>query len=132
MQRGIRGGHSISTIFSTTDENAHAKLRRGASNAYALTTLLQFEPLVDSTTRVFLAQIRGRWADKPGARGLCDLSTWLQYYAFDVIGELTFSKQMGFLEQGRDVGGIIDAIDRGLGYAGLVRRLALLLHCIYD
>ncbi|KAH7012964.1 pisatin demethylase [Ilyonectria destructans] len=123
VQRGIRGGHSISTIFSTTDENAHAKLRRGASNAYALTTLLQFEPLVDSTTRVFLAQIRGRWADQPGARGLCDLSTWLQYYAFDVIGELTFSKQMGFLEQGRDVGGIIDAIDRGLGYAGLVGQI---------
>ncbi|RMJ07431.1 hypothetical protein CDV36_012952 [Fusarium kuroshium] len=125
VQRGIRDGRSISTIFSTTDENAHAKLRRGASNAYALTTLLQFEPFVDSTTKVLLAQIRSRWADKPGTQGICDFSTWLQYYAFDVIGEVTFSKRMGFLEEGRDVGNIIDAIDQGLDYAGPVGQIPM-------
>ncbi|KAK7222829.1 hypothetical protein V2G26_010832 [Clonostachys chloroleuca] len=123
VQRGIRAGRSISTIFSTTDEDAHKRLRRGASNAYALTTLLQFEPFVDSTTSVLLAEIRKRWADKSGADGICDISTWLQYYAFDVIGELTFSKRMGFLEQGHDVGGIIEAIDKGLDYAGPVGQV---------
>ena len=81
---------------------------------------MQFEPFVDSTTRVLLAEIRNRWADKLGTEGVCDLATWLQYYAFDVIGELTFSERMGFLEKGHDVGGIIDAIDRGLAYAGPV------------
>ena len=28
---------------------------------------------------------------------------WLDYLAFDVVGEVTFSKQFGFLEQGRDI-----------------------------
>ena len=40
--------------------------------------------------------------------------------AFDVIGELTFSKPLGFLEQGRDIDGIIKALAKMLDYAGKV------------
>lgn len=40
--------------------------------------------------------------------------------AFDVIGELTFSKSLGFLEQGTDIDGIIAALEKILDYAGKV------------
>lgn len=40
--------------------------------------------------------------------------------AFDVIGELTYSKPLGFLEQGRDVDGIIASLEKILDYAGKV------------
>ena len=33
-----------------------------------------------------------------------------QYYAFDVVGEVTFGKKFGFLETGQDVNGIIKII----------------------
>jgi hypothetical protein len=82
-------------MFNTTDEQCHAKLRRAVANAYAMSTLVPFEPLVDSTTGVFLEQLTNRYADQPDA--VCDLSQWLQFYAFDVIGESTFSKQLGFV-----------------------------------
>lgn len=36
--------------------------------------------------------------------------TWLQWYAFDVIGELTLSKRLGFLEGARDVENIAASI----------------------
>ncbi|KAK8137784.1 hypothetical protein PG984_001164 [Apiospora sp. TS-2023a] len=35
---------------------------------------------------------------------------WLQCYAFDVIGLITFSKRFGFLDRGEDVGGVMKAI----------------------
>lgn len=40
--------------------------------------------------------------------------------AFDVIGEMTFSKPLGFLEKGGDVDGIIAAIEHMLDYSGKV------------
>jgi len=41
--------------------------------------------------------------------------------AFDVIGELTYSKPLGFLEQGRDVDRIIASLEKMLDYASKVR-----------
>lgn len=48
-----------------------------------------------------------------------DLSAWLQYYAFDVVGEVTFASQLGFLEQGTDVDGMMKAIEGMLTYTAL-------------
>lgn len=45
--------------------------------------------------------------------------------AFDVIGELTYSKPLGFLEQGRNVDGIIASLEKILDYAGKVRTAML-------
>lgn len=50
--------------------------------------------------------------------------------AFDVIGELTYSKPLGFLEQGRDVDGIIASLEKILDYAGKVRTAMLFFETI--
>lgn len=42
-----------------------------------------------------------------------DLEHWLQCYAFDVIGEITFGKRFGFLDLGLDQTGVFAAIDAG-------------------
>ena len=120
VQQTIAKGRRLYTLFSTTDEKFHAKLRRAVSNAYAMSTLVQFEPLVDSTTLVFLDQLQRRFADRAGLDGICDFSTWLQYYAFDVIGELTYSERLGFVDRGEDVDGIIKNLEWLLSYAAPV------------
>jgi hypothetical protein len=51
-----------------------------------MSTLVKFEPLVDSTTEAFLKQIKERFANRRDDSGVCDFGNWLQYYAFDVIG----------------------------------------------
>lgn len=106
-------------MFNTTDEKYHAKLRRAVNNAYSMSSLVQFEPLVDSTTAEFLKQLTERYADKPDR--ICDFGEWLQYYAFDVIGELTFSKRLGFVDRGVDVDNIISNLERALFYFAVVR-----------
>lgn len=59
----------------------HRDLRRPISHAYSLSTLVEYEPLVDSTSLVFLKQVE-RYADSGEA---CPFSNWLQMYAFDVM-----------------------------------------------
>jgi hypothetical protein len=82
-----------------------------------MSNLVSYEPLVDSTTKVFLSQTEKLFADTGKT---CDFSRWLQYYAFDVIGELTWSKRLGFVERNEDVQGIVGFISGFLDYSGPV------------
>lgn len=76
-----------------------------------MTNLVSFESYVDSTMRVFCDQLDARFVKNGGGNSpACDFGQWLQLFAFDVIGEITFSHRLGFLEQGEDVDGIISDI----------------------
>ena len=58
----------------------------------------------------------GEYADSGQPMNMAD---WLQWFAFDVIGEVSFSKQFGFLDAGRDVDNTLKAIDETL-WSGIV------------
>ncbi|KAK7420783.1 hypothetical protein QQX98_002587 [Neonectria punicea] len=92
-----------------------------------MSTLVNFEPFVDSTTTEFLKQLKLRYANQVGNEGVCDLGAWLQYYAFDVIGELTYSKRLGFVEKGFDIGNIIRDLEAFLDYVSWVSLFFTLL-----
>jgi hypothetical protein len=69
-----------------------------------MSSLVQYEPFVDNTTKLFLEQTKNIFVDNPEG---CDFTQWLQFYAFDVIGEITYSKRHGFVENNKDVDGIV-------------------------
>jgi hypothetical protein len=94
-------------LFSTRDEGYHRGQKRPVASAYSMTSLLVKEDSVDSCSQLFMQKL-GQFADQ---RKSMDLGAWLQYYAFDVIGELSFAKKLGFLEKGEDVDGMMEAIE---------------------
>jgi len=49
-----------------------------------------------------------------------DMGHWLQCYAFDVIGEVTYSKRFGFLDAGEDIAGMLSALQKSMVYSTLV------------
>lgn len=73
-----------------------------------MTNVVKFEPLVDQTLAVLLKQLDDRYLGSSGVP--FNLGDWLQYFAFDSMGTLTFSRRYGFLEQGCDVHGILGEI----------------------
>lgn len=52
-----------------------------------------------------------------------DLGEWLQWYAFDTIGAITFHRKFGFMEERRDVSSIIANLENGLHYGALVGQV---------
>jgi hypothetical protein len=52
-----------------------------------------------------------------------DLGVWLQWYAFDVIGAITFQQRFGFMEQRKDVRDMIAGLEFGLWYGSLVGQI---------
>ena len=72
-----------------------------------MSNLVSFESYVDSTMTVLVQQFDRRFVV---TQEVCDLGKWLQMFAFDVMGEITFSRRLGFLESGEDVGGLMESI----------------------
>ena len=70
---------------------------------------MSFEPYVDTTISYFFTQLDKLFVQ---TGDICDLGIWLQMFAFDVMGELTFSKRLGFLERAEDIDGIMASIWR--------------------
>lgn len=123
VQQSVSAGHRLPSLFSTTDETFHANLRRSVNSAFSMSTLVQYEPLVDSTTALFLSQTDKLYA-APGAT--CDFARWLQFYAFDVIGNMTYSERHGFIERNEDIEGIISYLGKLFSYVAPIGQIPFL------
>lgn len=82
-----------------------------------MTALVQYESLVDETTERFLDQTETLYSSK---NTTCNFSQWLQYYAFDVIGQITYSKRHGFVDTGEDVDGMVAYLGKLFSYVAPV------------
>lgn len=85
-----------------------------------MSNMVSYEPLVDSTTRAFLEKTQEFFCD---TNSDCDFARWLQFYAFDVIGEITYSRRLGFVDANEDVNGITKDIADMMRYAGYVSEI---------
>lgn len=105
------------SLFSTTDETYHAQLRRRVNNAFSMSALVQYEPLVNEVVELFLDKTEALFAKTGEA---CDFALWLQYLAFDVIGQITYGKRHGFIDENEDIEGMVGFLGRLFSYVGPV------------
>ena len=104
------------------DIQRHARNRRQFQNTFSMSSLITYEPYVDESAHVFEQRLQ-ELADTGVP---VDMGHWFQCYAFDVIGMITYSRRLGFLDMGKDVGGIIKALEETLIYGSLVGIYAFL------
>lgn len=65
------------SLLSVQDEKIHAVMRRPIASAYTMSTLVEYEPLVDTVIEDFLRELESRYA--AGDTTECDIAAWLQY-----------------------------------------------------
>jgi hypothetical protein len=111
-------GKILPGLFATQDEDIHRMLKKPIASIYSMSNLVSFEPFVDQTIHCFFGQLDTRFANH--GRPL-DFGMWLQMFAFDVIGEITFSQRLGFLEKGEDIDNIMGDIWKYFQYVAPVR-----------
>lgn len=63
-------------LFTTQDANHHAALKKPVANAYAMSTLTEFEPFVDTCIIKFEKRLSEKFASE---KKPCNMADWLQY-----------------------------------------------------
>ncbi|KAF2853429.1 cytochrome P450 [Plenodomus tracheiphilus IPT5] len=101
------------SLFADQSITRHASNRRHYQSAYSMSSLVHYESYVDDCADIFTTRLQ----EVASAGVAADMGHWFQCYAFDVIGLITYSKRLGFLDQGRDVQGVMSALEDHLAYA---------------
>ncbi|KAI4127866.1 MAG: hypothetical protein LQ347_004420 [Umbilicaria vellea] len=117
-------GHRKFDLFAERDERIHGSQRRLVSRIYSMDSLEDLEKYVDDAVDVFktkMQELQGRSVN---------MGLWVQLFAFDVIGEVTFSKRFGFMDMGQDDGSFA-AIEGALQSAAWIGQVPL-LYWIHD
>ena len=76
--------------------------------------------MVDEVLELFLDRTEALYA-RTGI--VCNFARWLQFYAFDVIGQITYSKRHGFIDEARDIDGIVEKLGDIFSYVAPVELL---------
>lgn len=115
------------TPLSTTDPKRKVARSKAFASAYTLSNMLQMEEHVNKVIEKLLG-----WLDKFSADGKpMDLDLFFSFTAFDIIGEILFSRPFGFIEKGEDIDGTlhvgqpINAFAAVAGYVGKLRCLLM-------
>jgi Cytochrome P450 len=98
---------ALPAVFTTQDEQQHKQLKNPIAPLYALSNVVTFEGFVDEVLGVLFQQLDKRFVVSHDS---FDLGDWIQYFAFDIMGTMTFSSRYGFLETGKDVDGMLQSI----------------------
>ncbi|KAL4777218.1 cytochrome P450 [Aspergillus nidulans var. acristatus] len=93
-------GKSIPDVFATRDEHIHRTMKQPIAAIYSMSNLVSFEPYVNSTIEYFFSRLDTLFVQ---TGKVCNFGLWLHLFASDVMGEITFSRRLGFLETGGDM-----------------------------
>ncbi|KAI0596554.1 cytochrome P450 [Biscogniauxia sp. FL1348] len=110
------------SIFVIQDNDYHKERRRKISSLYTMSSMVSYEEAVDKMTTVCIKKLNQFSEEKR----LVSIPDFIQFYAFDVIGEITFNNNFGMMENERDTTGMLPGIKEvndSLAYLGVIPNL---------
>ncbi|GAQ05924.1 hypothetical protein ALT_3245 [Aspergillus lentulus] len=108
------------SLFNMRSHKTHAAFRKYLAGPYSFTNVKRMEPLIDIRIQHWIDKLNERFAQ---TGEIFDFSWWAVYMAYDIISEIGFGGPFGFVEQGQDVGGLIQGFHDGLPAFGFFARL---------
>lgn len=89
--------------MSERDPKRCVQRKKNVASGYALSNIMASEMFIDETIGLLEKRLdQLSQANEPVA-----FDKWFNFMAFDIIGEVTFSRRFGFLDKGIDIGGAI-------------------------
>lgn len=108
------------SVLNMQDHKKHAYFRKFIAGPYSFSNIRKMEPLIDARMRDWTAKLGDVFAST-GEK--FDFAPWAVYLAYDVITEIGFGAPFGFIEQGKDVGNLIQEFRNGMPVFGTLARL---------
>lgn len=106
------------SLFNMQDHAVHARFRKIAAAPYSFSNIRKMEPLLDKHIERWMSRL-----DASATSGTkMDFAPWAVYLAYDIVSEVGFGQPFGFIEQGKDVEGLIQGFHDGLVPFGILAR----------
>ena len=86
-------------IFSADDESVHARLRRLLIPIFSDNATGNQEALMQRYVDLLIKRLREKAHDR-ASQGQADISAWLNWTTFDMVGDLAFGESFGCLQAG--------------------------------
>ncbi|ROW10049.1 hypothetical protein VPNG_06518 [Cytospora leucostoma] len=118
-------GKIVYNLFSETDAHKHAKEKRPIAKYYSPVGVAALEPHMDKIIGNLCHALETRFMENGHS---FDLGKWLLYYTWDVVGAVTFSQPIGYLEKGHDFDGTLGDSETALDYFAVVGMIPVLDH----
>ncbi|KAJ4364169.1 hypothetical protein N0V83_009625 [Neocucurbitaria cava] len=122
----LSNGHILQNIFSTRSNDFNARAKKPVQKLYGLQNAMQLESLMDDDVRVFCSELESRFMQGDNKGKTCDIADWISYFAWDFLGHMTWSKRIGFMEKGEDVGGMLKTAENVMRYFSVVGQIPAL------
>ncbi|KAJ5220332.1 cytochrome P450 [Penicillium chermesinum] len=78
---------------------------------------------VDATINLFFEKLRERFSS---TGEVCEMSDWINFFAWDVMSQLTFSQNLGILDAGSDYKGFLGRSAQTLDYFAPICQIPIL------
>ncbi|KAH7406554.1 cytochrome P450 [Phaeosphaeria sp. MPI-PUGE-AT-0046c] len=124
----LQDGHIIQNMFSTRSNEYHSKTIRPVQKLYNHQSALQLEDFMNDDLRTLCTQLESRFVTGANKGKTCDIADWIGYFAWDFLGHMTWSKQFGFMEEAKDIGGMLGTAERVMRYFSVVGQIPALDH----
>lgn len=85
--------------MSELDPARHIQKTRSLSAGFSLSNISKAEPYIDNVLSLF----KTRFDELSDSGAPVEFQQWFSFFAFDVLGEVTFSKSFGFVDTGTDI-----------------------------
>lgn len=92
--------------MSECDPKRHRERSSITASSYSISYLIKSEEQVDNC----IYELRERLKEIAKAGKALEFDRWLNYVSFDIISELIFSKRLGFVQKGEDIGNSIGSM----------------------
>lgn len=110
----------IPQLFSIRDQVHHHALKRSISSLYTKSAVQDFEPKIDRCCMLLVHRLQDLCRGQDGSARI-DMALWPHFFALDSLSEINVSRNLGFLQTGTDVGGLITKSDRIMQMIAIVR-----------
>ena len=128
----MQDGRRIQNIFGTRSSEFHARAVKPVQKLYSFNKAVELTPLMDMTLRSFCSELEQRFMTGDNKGKTCDIADWISYFAWDFLGDMTFSKRIGFMEQGYDIGGMLATAENVMRYFSVVSAHSFLFPRSHD
>ncbi|KAI1056935.1 hypothetical protein LB507_002367 [Fusarium sp. FIESC RH6] len=119
-------GQIVLNLFSQTDPAKHRKERKPIAKFYSTSGVTALEPHINKVIDQLCWQLEQRFMDGNNVGKVCDIGQWILFYTWDVVGAVTFSQPIGYLENGYDFDSTLHNADKALDYFSVVGTMPFL------